>query len=169
MKTTIQTKFGSASLTPAGYYRIHSCNGNRGKFLHRLIFEDFYGIAIPNGFVVHHKDGNKTNNCILNLQLLSDNEHKRKHKIGENHPLFGKNHRESSRKKMSESKTKLMNTTGYFGVTKIKASSCKQGFKWGYHYKDETGKRRLICSVSLEKLKERVIGLGCEWRVLDDT
>lgn len=32
---------------------------------------------IPNGYEVHHRDGNKQNNCASNLQILSGIEHKR--------------------------------------------------------------------------------------------
>ena len=74
-KQELHTKFGIASIDK-GYYRISKGNkSNYKKYLHRLIFEDFYGCEIPEGFVVHHKDGNKLNNCILNLQLMSEFEH----------------------------------------------------------------------------------------------
>ena len=46
-------------------------------------------MEIPKGFIVHHKDGNKTNNCILNLQLMSLSEHMRLHHTGENHYNYG--------------------------------------------------------------------------------
>ncbi len=167
MKTTIQTKFGRASLSSYGYYVIHTHNENRGKMLHRLIWESFYGEKIPEGYVIHHKNGDKTDNCILNLQLLRREAHNSLHHSGENHPLYGKKMSEDSCKKMSESKTNLMNTTGYFGVTKLNDSHYSQGYRWGYHYKDENGTRRFISSVSLEKLKQKVLDLGFEWRVLD--
>lgn len=86
----IQTKYGRAKIGLDGYYRITVRDqGNMNKLLHRLIFEDFYG-DIPEGYVVHHKDGNRANNCILNLQLLSSKEHKRLHQIGTNNNMYGK-------------------------------------------------------------------------------
>jgi hypothetical protein len=48
------------------------CRGN--KRLHRLIWEKFNG-PIPKGHHVHHKDGNKLNNSIENLQCLSHSAH----------------------------------------------------------------------------------------------
>ena len=74
-KQVLHTKFGIAKIEQ-GYYRISSSKeGNYNKYLHKLIWEDFYDFKVPNGFVVHHKDENKLNNCILNLQLMSNREH----------------------------------------------------------------------------------------------
>jgi hypothetical protein len=46
--------------------------------VHRIVWERENG-RIPDGFQVHHKDGNKENNDIDNLELLSTLEHKRIH------------------------------------------------------------------------------------------
>ena len=55
-KQVLHTKFGIAKVDRE-YFRISSSKeGNYQKYLHRLIFEDFYGIEVPDGFVVHHKD-----------------------------------------------------------------------------------------------------------------
>lgn len=71
----LNTKYGKVRINKKGYYRIiTSKEGNWGKYLHRLIFEDFYGY-IPNGYDVHHKNGNKLDNCILNLQLIRHDKH----------------------------------------------------------------------------------------------
>lgn len=42
--------------------------------LHLNMWEKFYGV-IPEGCIVHHKDENKLNWCIDNLELLSCAEH----------------------------------------------------------------------------------------------
>lgn len=50
----------------------------RGKRLHRVVWQHFNG-DIPKGFHVHHKDGNRANNQVDNLELLSSKEHLSQH------------------------------------------------------------------------------------------
>ena len=47
-------------------------------FLHRDIWV-FHNGPIPSGYVIHHKDENKENNYISNLQLMERGEHTRHH------------------------------------------------------------------------------------------
>ena len=69
-----------------GYYKIITRKeGNHSKFLHRLIWEDFWGTEIPKCYHIHHKNGNLLDNCILNLQLIRAGEHNSLHKAGEKH------------------------------------------------------------------------------------
>lgn len=77
----IKTKFGTATISDEGYYRITSVKeGNCRKLLHRMIFEDYYKVTICPWAILHHKDENKLNNNIENLELLSRRDHPRKHK-----------------------------------------------------------------------------------------
>ena len=46
--------------------------------IHRLVYEAFVG-EIPEGYDIHHRDGNKQNNHITNLVLLSEKEHHKLH------------------------------------------------------------------------------------------
>ena len=80
----MKTKFGKAKIYNGYYYIISRKEGNCNKLLHRLIWEDFYGTKIPEGYHIHHKNGNKLDNCILNLQLLSESDHIRLHRSGTN-------------------------------------------------------------------------------------
>jgi hypothetical protein len=50
------------------------------KYCHRLIWEEDVG-PIPEGFDVHHKDGNKLNNLLNNLECISKSDHMRLHAI----------------------------------------------------------------------------------------
>ena len=75
-----ETEWGTARLRKDGYYYI-STKKHNGCLLHRLIYEKYCG-PIPNGYVVHHIDGNKQNNEISNLVLLSRNEHHQLHHWG---------------------------------------------------------------------------------------
>lgn len=56
---------------------------NRTKVIdeHRYIWEVNYG-DIPAGYVIHHKDGNKNNNSIDNLECIPLSEHSRIHMLG---------------------------------------------------------------------------------------
>ena len=56
----VHTKWGSARVNKKGYYQISSRKeGNRGKYLHRLIYEDFWGVNLPKQIHIHHKNGDK--------------------------------------------------------------------------------------------------------------
>lgn len=50
---------------------------------HKLIWEAANG-PVPDGFVVHHRNGNKRDNRLANLELLSHGDHSRHH--NEKHP-----------------------------------------------------------------------------------
>lgn len=86
----IPTEFGNASFY-GGYYSINSSK----QLLHRAIWEKFHG-PIPEGYNVHHIDGNKLNNDISNLELIHHNKHAQ---------LHGQNMSDETKSKMSKSKT----------------------------------------------------------------
>lgn len=48
------------------------------RSVHVLVYETFIG-PVLDGFVVHHKDHNKYNNCVDNLKLMSHKEHNKHH------------------------------------------------------------------------------------------
>ena len=60
-----------------GYYLSGVINGKRYR-LHRYIYIKYYG-DIPKGCDIHHKDHNKDNNEIENLELLESQKHKQRH------------------------------------------------------------------------------------------
>lgn len=150
----IKTEYGNVRLHN-GYWEV--CGGgnpNRSKMLHRLIYEDYYGVRLPPNIIVHHIDGDKTNNSIENLKAIGWKEHSSIH--GKGRFLS-----EETRKKISQSRSK---PSKYLNVVKTKASYMKQGFTWKYKYYDEQGKLKYITSVDLNKLKEKVLAKGLEWR-----
>ena len=63
-----------------GYYLASRQYQGKRKRLHVFIWEYFNG-QIPKGYEVHHKDHNKSNNEISNLELLSESEHKNIHSV----------------------------------------------------------------------------------------
>ena len=157
MKSKIHTKFGTAKIDKKGYYYITSRKeGNNGKFLHRLVFEDFYKIKLPKDVFIHHNDGDKTNNEIWNLIPLSLAEHTALH----NHQI---EYTENRRTNISNSLSKTKNTSGFYRVSKMKTNKAKQGFTWVYRYY-ENGKRKSISNINIEKLREKVLSKGLEWK-----
>ena len=156
MSTILNTRYGKARLHKRGYYVIFSTKeGNKNKILHRLIYEEFWGVKLPREIYVHHKDGNKLNNCILNLEAMHARHHQRMHNLG------AKKTKESH-DKISKKQSKNQNTSGYFRVIKRNAKN-KQGFTYVYQYYDESHKRRRICSADIDKLKRKVLAEGFEW------
>lgn len=158
--THIKTKYGNARLNRSGHYVITSGKeGNHNKLLHRLIFEDFYQIELPEDIVVHHHDGDKTNNNIWNLIPMTKGEHISYHtKLRE--------YSEESRYKQGKSKSCATNKTGYFRVSKRIRKNAKR-VSWRYLYVKD-GKRKEITSNSISKLKEKVLAKGLEWTIVDE-
>lgn len=64
------------------FYLCGSYFQHRGKRLHRVVWEHYNG-EIPQGFHVHHKDGDRANNAIENLELMDGKAHCRLHSDNE--------------------------------------------------------------------------------------
>ena len=128
----IETEFGRARLNKNGYYMLSSA-----RRLHVVIWENHYGKSVPKGYVIHHIDGNKTNNSINNLQCVKR----------ELHVKYHNKHK------------KYRNTSGYFRVTKLKR---KRGYSWMYVY-PEGDKRKTITRRTIPELKKAVEERGLVW------
>ena len=59
-----------------GYY----LNSSIRKRMHRYVWEFYFG-EIPEGFQIHHKDKDKANNDVSNLELIPFSEHAKMHSI----------------------------------------------------------------------------------------
>lgn len=55
-----------------------TCEGGKTILTHRQVWIREHG-EIPKGYIIHHINGNKKDNRIENLELLSHKEHKVKH------------------------------------------------------------------------------------------
>ena len=60
---------------PNGYLGVGMMEGGRRRFrgVHRIVFEAFVG-PIPEGFEINHLDGNKRNNSLFNLEVVTPRE-----------------------------------------------------------------------------------------------
>lgn len=72
------------SLTGAGYFFVMLCNreGNFTRTVHTLVLETFLSPR-PEGYIANHRDGNKQNNYIENLEWVTPSENiKHAYKLG---------------------------------------------------------------------------------------
>lgn len=78
---------------------------------HRYIMEQHLGRPLTFNEVVHHIDGNKRNNDLSNLEVVSRSNHSSSHKLG--NPLS-----EETREKLSNlSKEKYSNVEGHSNIS----------------------------------------------------
>lgn len=106
----------------------YECNlEDERLMLHRVVWEIHHG-PIPDGMIIDHIDGNKTNNKISNLRLVT--------------------HRTNSR----NSGKRSHNKTGFTGVAKTVRNECGREY-WYYTalWKTLEGKQR-TANYSIEKL-----------------
>lgn len=79
IKDTIEFNGVTYRLTGSKKYYLSQSNSNAGrigaKSLHVAIWEFYNKKKVPDGYCIHHKDGNTFNNDISNLECISTHEH----------------------------------------------------------------------------------------------
>lgn len=86
--------YDGIKFTPSGYGYYRATSRTRHISLHRYKYEKEVGL-IPNGYDIHHKDGNKQNNELSNLECISKADHSRIYKHGKNQFNKGKHENNS--------------------------------------------------------------------------
>ena len=83
---------GKPCLSPRGYLVMNSYQDGRKrvKHLHRILMEEHLGRKLEPWELVHHKDGDKLNNAIKNLQVMTFAEHTIAHHCGSKRPSQAK-------------------------------------------------------------------------------
>jgi len=84
------------------YIRLWKNRKSKNKYIHDLMFETFNNYKLKSDECVHHINKNKSDNNLDNFQLMTNSEHMNLHNSGENHPMYGKNHSEETKKLMRE-------------------------------------------------------------------
>lgn len=104
---------------------------------HRHIMEEHLGRTLGVDEVVHHKDGDKTNNDIENLEVISRSEHSRLHTIGR--PLTEEAiEKRSEKRKGKASKNRTLSAEQVTQIKSLAASGYTQrkiGEILGMHHK----------------------------------
>lgn len=137
----------------------------KGQDVHRILMWTKFGYRDGRIWDIHHLDGNKLNNNINNLVILTHAEHTILHK-----PHFGHHHSEETKQKLSDSHKGNKSHLGYSHSeeTKRKISLSKTGKCvgmnnpfYGKKHSEETrkkiseaGKGRLHSEETKKKMKE---------------
>lgn len=103
-KGTIYSNFSRkniGSVGSNGYITIYPPKGYKHRCAHQYIWMVANGCDIPEGYDIHHIDGNRHNNSIYNLELIDEKTHLSEHsKINKN--FKGKHHSELTKFKISK-------------------------------------------------------------------
>lgn len=130
-------RFLSLNKTSNGYLGCSvSINGvEKRKSVHRLVAEAYFG---KSDLQVNHKDGNKENNCISNLEYCTISENIKhsfsiglKSNKGENHPFSKLSDSEAKEiKLLAKEGIKTSVLSKMFGVSQAIISGIKHGYKY---------------------------------------
>lgn len=96
---------------------------------HHLVWWEHTGQRVPKGYVLHHKDHNKTNNAFENLQLMTRADHMREHdpnqfidtKVKERISQIAKARCTPEWRAAVSARVKLQHQNGKFGVATHKS------------------------------------------------
>ncbi len=102
------------------------------------------------GEVIHHKDFDHDNNKKYNLQKMMDSAHKILHATGKNHPLYGTQHSEETKRKIGlKSKGRVCSKE-----TRLKMSKVRLGVPKSEEHKKKIGESQKGKIISEETKRE---------------
>ena len=88
-----------------GYPALHVQDGGKKRvcYIHRLVAEHYLAVKLHRRIFIHHKNEDRTDFRVGNLEPCSPREHSGMHrKVGVANNFFGKRHGEDARRKISE-------------------------------------------------------------------
>ena len=102
-----------------------------------MIYEDSFG-SIPEGFSIHHLDGNKENNLPANLIMLSKSNHHKLHMNKTKHPRWNHGLIDeaggiqflSAEKNKGMTMQAIADECGYSNVSSVFHYLDKRGLRW---------------------------------------
>jgi len=131
------------------YYVVLTVPGERYTArIHRLVAESFLGLR-PDGLQVNHKDGVKTNNCLENLEYVTQSENQlHAFRLGLQCKPFGENNAAAklTEDDVHEIRRLRGRKTGVaiaalFNVSPATISLILTGQRWGYLKEEDDDKR----------------------------
>jgi hypothetical protein len=100
--------------------------------IYRRIYEDYHGVKIPKGYHIHHIDYDRTNNDPLNLEMLTPDEHAKKHGYLNNFIMAQERARNAAIKKLktNEMREKMRESMKNSSKHKEAMEKRKQNEEW---------------------------------------
>ena len=131
-------RFGRVLGCAKGHAYVRLSNGAGLHYLHRVVYEAAHG-AIPDGMQINHIDGDKTNNALSNLELVTQAENARHASITGLMQHGERNHRARlTAEQVQEIRNPMRLKTNAewareFGVSRSAISLIRSGKNWTQH------------------------------------
>jgi len=140
------------TLTVAGYYHMGLCKNGISKILlaHALVAKAFIG-PYPEGMEINHKDGDKTNNCVDNIEYVTPSQNvfhawqtglkKQYDECGEKNPsnILTEDDVRQIHRLLDEGEFTQQEIADMYGTCRENVSSINCGKTWAWLKEDDGG------------------------------